>query len=420
MEFLFDIVCPYAWMAANEVEALGRRCGVPVLWRPVLLGGLLKALGEEDGIPRSSRWSPAREAMAERDVSRMAQLRGLAFARNPAHPVRSLDAMRLLQATPPDRRPALALRLFEAIHVLGLDLADRSLLSRVAAEHGLSMEAVDDPATKAELRASTDAALAEGIFGVPTFRALGRFWWGADRMHLVEAALRGYPRRDDAPTDLGRDGAVAVPRRPSATPSRVEVFHDASSPYSYLGVTQIQRVAADHGAELVWRPMLLGALFREIGSPNVPIAAMNSSRAAYLARDLADHAAWWGVPFSFPSCFPVRTVQAMRVCLVEPRAAAPIYEALWARGRDIGNPAVLEAVLVEHGLARSLLEAAEGEGVKAQLRANTERAAALGACGAPSFYIESQDRPGILIWGQDRLDLVGACLDGWRPPAESP
>lgn len=417
LEFLFDLVCPYAWMAASEVQALARRSGARLIWRPVLLGGMLKALGEEDGLPRSSRWSPAREEMGRLDIERMTQLRGLPYRRNPAHPVRTLDAMRLLQATAEPLRPALALRLFEAIHAEGLDLADRSILASLAAEQCLSLAAIDDHGTKAALRASTEAALEEGVFGVPSFRAQGRFWWGADRMHLVEAALRGHSSRAQAPPDLHRDGAVPVAPAPHSIPSRVEVFHDIASPYSYLGFTQAQRLAHAHSAELVWRPMLLGALFRQIGSPNVPIAAMNASRGRYLAQDLADHAAWWEVPFSFPSCFPVRTVLAMRVCLVEPRAAGPLYQALWAQNRDISKAEVVADVLAEHGLSPGLIQAAESEPVKAQLHANTERAVQLGACGAPSFHVESQDRSGILIWGQDRLDLLGACLDGWRPQA---
>lgn len=417
LEFLFDIVCPYAWMAATQIDGLAARTGARLIWRPVLLGGMLKALGEEGGLPRSSTWSPAREEMGRLDVERMARLRGLPYQRNPAHPVRTLEAMRLLQATDEPLRGRLALRLFEAIHVQGLDLSDRDILASLAAEQGQTLDPIDRPATKAALRASTEAALEEGVFGVPTFRAQGRFWWGADRMHLVEAALRGHRTRARAPVDLQGHGAVPVSPAMAPPPARVEVFHDIASPYSYLGFTQIEGLARAHGAELVWRPMLLGALFRQIGTPNVPIAAMNASRARYLAQDLADHAAWWDVPFAFPSCFPVRTVLAMRVCLAEPRAAAPLYEALWVHDRDVSRPEVVAAVLAEHGLSPTLLQAAETEAIKAQLQANTERAVQLGACGAPSFFVESRDRPGILIWGQDRLDLLGACLDGWRPQA---
>lgn len=423
LQFLFDIVCPWAWLAAREVEALAARTGARLVWRPVLLGGILQALGEGERA-RAGQWSEARRAMGEVDLRRQAALRGAPLVPWSGSPPRTLAAMRLLQATPEERRGPLALRLFEALHVEGVDLSDPARLAAVAGPLGAPLERVEAPETKAALRASTEAAVAEGVFGVPTFRALDRFWWGADRMHLVEAALRGIPSRREAPPELDRDGAAVrsspggAPRReaaPGFPPGEVEVFHDLASPYSYLGFSQIERVAAARGATVRMRPFLLGALFKAIGSPEVPIAAMNPSRARYLARDLTDWAAWWGQPFQFPSCFPVRSVLAQRVLLLEPRAAAPLYEALWARGEDISTPETVRRVLLRWGLDPGLVERTEDPAVKARLRANTEAAAARGACGAPTFVVRTEGQLEVVIWGQDRLDLVGACLEGWRP-----
>ena len=95
----------------------------------------------------------------------------------------------------------------------------------------------------------------------------------------------------------------------------VEFFHDFSSPFSYLAATQIERIAAEAGASVVYRPMLLGAIFREIGTPNVPLLAMNRNKQQYYSVDLENWARWWGVPLWFLPHFPLRTVTALRVAL---------------------------------------------------------------------------------------------------------
>ncbi|MCK6502552.1 DsbA family protein [Myxococcota bacterium] len=422
LEFHFDLACPQAWLAATAVEEVALRVGARLVWRPTLLDEVLRAVGGDQR--PASAWSPARAAMDERDLLRQAALRGLPVTPRP--PGSAAPAMRLLVAAPEPLRPALGHALLEAIHVQGIDPADPVALERIGAGFGLDPARARQAAAEEELRHHTQVALERGAFGVPSFWAAtaeapqGRLWWGADRLHLVEAALRGASCREEAPPDLQREGAADRPPGPAGR-SELEVFHDFSSPFSYLGVTQAARIAARHEATLTWRPMLLGALFRAVGSPNVPIAEMNAARARYFLQDLQDWARWWGVPLRFPDCFPVRTVTALRVSLLEPRAIHALYRALWVEGRDIGQDEVVRGVLAAHGLDPALVEASAAPEVKERLRQNTERAELLGACGAPSFLVRTNNPggrpiPDILIWGQDRFDLVGACLGGWRPP----
>ena len=425
LEFHYDVACPQAWLACNAVEEVAARAGARLVWKPVLLDALHRQVGGHER--PANRWSPARAAMGERDLLRQAALRGVPLAQDdPLGRVDSERAMRLIVAAPEELRPVLSHALFEAIHVQGLDPADPETLARLADAFGLDLARADLPAVSEALRNRTQEALDRGAFDVPAFWArtpqapAGRLWWGADRLHLVEAALRGAAGREDAPPDLQRDGAADRPPGRAAC-SELEVFHDFSSPFSYLGVSQAARIAARHQATVTWRPMLLGALFRAIGSPNVPIAEMNAARARYFLQDLQDWAAWWGVPLRFPDCFPVRTVTALRVSLLEPRAIQPLYRALWVDGADIGRDEVVRGVLDAHGLDPAWVDRSAAPEVKEQLRWNTERAETLGACGAPSFLVRTVDPggpavPDILVWGQDRFDLVGACLGGWRPP----
>ncbi|NOY24348.1 MAG: hypothetical protein GXP62_00600 [Oligoflexia bacterium] len=425
LHFYYDLVCPYAYLASLAVEDLAVRTGAELVWEPVLLGGVLRAVGSPDA--PATAWSPARVAMGEADLLRQAALLGAPLRRNPAYPVKSLPAMRLLTAASPDARPALSRALFHACHVEGVDLGDRQILASFADRFGLSPDTPDQIAVKDALRTNTQQAIDRGLFGVPGFwaqtpaRPEGRLWWGADRMHLVEASLRGISNRLDAPAELQRNGVADRPLD-LGRPAQLQVFHDFASPYSYLGATQAQRIADEHGAELAWRPMLLGALFRSIGTADVPIAVMNAARARYGVQDLCDWAAWWGVPFAFPDCFPVRSVTALRVSIIEPRVVQVLYRALWVDGQNIGDDDVLRRVLAAHGFDSGLVEAATQPAVKQALRDHTDQAIRMGACGAPSFLVRADsagtDRPlpDLLVWGQDRFDVVGAALDGWRPP----
>ena len=397
MEFTFcyDVVCPYAWMASVQIEALAARTGATVRWRPVLLGGLFKH-HQAPQVPAAT-WSNNRAALGLRDIHRQAERLGLRLNFPDGHPRRSVEAMRLCVAAPEAVRPALSADLYRAYWERGQDISDRAVLAPIAAAHGLDLGVIDQDAVKAALFNNTAEAAERGAFGVPTFFVGDRLIWGSDRMHFVEAALGGAPSRAAQP--------------PASAPRALHLFHDFSSPFSYLAFTQVRRIAAEAGAPLTLRPILLGGLFRAIGTPDVPLFAMSPARQRWFMRDMHDWAEWWGVPFRYPSVFPVRSVSALRVSIVEPATVEPIYRAMWAEDRDIGHPPTLVDVLNRAGFdGDALLAAAESAEVKATLRANTEAAAAIGAAGVPTFQVED-----IVIWGQDRLDQVEAALRGWRP-----
>ena len=396
LTFLYDVVCPYAWMASTQVEALARRTGATLIWKPVLLGGIFKNIGGP--VVPAATWSAAKARIGERDLYRQAERLGLPLQKPEQHPRRTVQAMRLCAAASDELRPALSAALYRAYWVDGLDVADPEVLAPIARAHGLDPAVASDAAIKERLVENTAFAAERGAFGVPTFLVGERLWWGADRMHLVEQALGGQPAQPRTPRGEGGQ--------------RLTFFHDFSSPFSYLASTQVARIAAEHGASLDWRPVLVGALFREIGTPDVPLLAMAEPKQRWYRQDMADQARWLGVPFRFPSVFPVRSVLPNRVALAEPAATPHLYRALWAEDRDISQREVVAAVLREAGLdAEAALAAAETDAVKAQLRANTADAVAAGAAGVPTFVVDDR----VLIWGVDRLDHVEAALAGWRP-----
>jgi 2-hydroxychromene-2-carboxylate isomerase len=192
----------------------------------------------------------------------------------------------------------------------------------------------------------------------------------------------------------------------------LDFWFDFSSPYAYLASTQVAALAERTGASVRWRPMLLGALFKQLGQADAPLLAASEAKQRHYLGDLQRWAAWWEVPYTFPSRFPMRTVLALRTFLAHPEPvpfAHHVFRAAWAEDRDISDPAVLAAC----GATDEVLAAAGGQ--KQALVDATAEALAVGVFGTPTFVVHgAQDW---LFWGQDRLDMVERCLKGWVPPA---
>lgn len=202
------------------------------------------------------------------------------------------------------------------------------------------------------------------------------------------------------------------------TPS-VACWFDYASPYAYLGTARVEAVAKQAGAVVRFEPFLLGALFKRVGTPIVPIQAYPPAKSRHLSADLYRYADVYDVPFRFTSHFPIHTVSALRLTLAAPEAMrAPLVHRLmraaWVDDEPLADEGVLARCAKDVGLPEDTLHAVKAPEVKEQLRAQTERAIELGMPGAPCFVVGDN-----VYWGQDRLDLVALALAG-RPPREAP
>ncbi len=185
----------------------------------------------------------------------------------------------------------------------------------------------------------------------------------------------------------------------------LEISWDFSSPFAYLGSTQAEAVAKRHGAALVWQPMLLGGVFRAIGQVDVPLFTWSDPKKKYTYDDMHRWAAYWGVPFKFPTHFPTNSLKAMRVYLALPEERRADYRtrtfaAYWAQDRNIGDDAVLRELIGED--ADAVLARTQDPAVKKALIDATEHAVKVGVFGAPTWVVDGKE----LFWGQDRLPLV--------------
>jgi 2-hydroxychromene-2-carboxylate isomerase len=190
----------------------------------------------------------------------------------------------------------------------------------------------------------------------------------------------------------------------------LEFFFDYGSPYSYLASTQVEALARRAGAELKWRPFLLGAVFKATG--NISPAA-NAYKARYMYKDLVDWTRRYELPdFVLPDGFPASSLLADRLGLVAqergmlPAFTQALYREVFAKGKDVSDVAVLRGVLAGTGMPTDeSLARAEAPEIKQRLRDNTEDAVTRGAFGAPTFFIGED-----MYFGNDRMMLVEKAL----------
>ena len=191
----------------------------------------------------------------------------------------------------------------------------------------------------------------------------------------------------------------------------LEFFFDFGSPTSYLAWTQLPKLAADAGAPLVCKPMLLGGVFKATGNAS-PVTVPAKGR--WMFQDMARWARRYGVGLAMNPHFPINTLTLMRIAvglqLRRPadfeRYVDTVYRAMWETPCNMGDATVLAEVLQRAGFdAEALLALANDAEVKAALVANTEEAVARGVFGAPTMFVGEQ-----MFFGQDRLDFVREAL----------
>jgi len=191
LTFWFDPISPYACLAFEQLPQALQGCSVVVDYRPVLFAGLLGHWGQLG----PAEIAPKR-AWIFRQVAWQAQQLGVEMAAPAQHPFNPLALLRLGLASAaagglPNRRVVELL-----MRHVWRGGGDANQPERLRELHA-AIEPVRDPASepvKAELRAHTDAAIARGLFGVPSFELDdGRLFWGLDSLDMLAAALRGDP-----------------------------------------------------------------------------------------------------------------------------------------------------------------------------------------------------------------------------------
>lgn len=189
VEFFFDYVSPFSYLANSQLPGIAKRTGAEVLYRPMFLGGVMQATGNQ---PPATL--PARAKYMPKDIRRWVRRYGIDFAPNPNFPMQTLTAMRAsLAAQDAGVFPAYHAALFRAAWGQPKNLSDDAVLRDVIAKAGLDPEpllaaAATEP-LKQRLKANTTEAVTRGAFGAPTFFVGDEIFFGNDRLDFVEEAL---------------------------------------------------------------------------------------------------------------------------------------------------------------------------------------------------------------------------------------
>jgi 2-hydroxychromene-2-carboxylate isomerase len=193
----------------------------------------------------------------------------------------------------------------------------------------------------------------------------------------------------------------------------IEFFFDCSSPWTYLAFHNIQPLAKEFGAEITWRPILVGGIFNTI---NREVYARRENpvpaKAAYLTKDVTDWARLAGLTIKMrPTVFPVNSVKAMRGCIWMGKDVVPFaraaFEIYWGEDKDISQDEVLTEVCHRVGIdPQKFFAGISEQAIKDKLKANTDEVMARGGFGTPTIFIDKTD----MYFGNDRLPLIRYAL----------
>ncbi|MDP1631923.1 MAG: 2-hydroxychromene-2-carboxylate isomerase [Caulobacter sp.] len=191
LDFLFDVGSPTTYLAHKRLPEIVARTGATVTYIPMLLGGVFKATGNASPV-----MVPAKGVYMGADMARFAGKHGVTLNMNPHFPINTLPMMRMLAGLQGDDRfPPVVDVLFDAMWKGRKQMADPAVVAEVLTQAGCDAAALlalaETPEAKNRLKANTEAAIARGAFGAPTFFIGEAMYFGQDRLDWIEEALTG-------------------------------------------------------------------------------------------------------------------------------------------------------------------------------------------------------------------------------------
>jgi len=194
LEFFFDCSSPWTYLAFSRIEALVKRTGATVIWKPILVGGIFNTVNDTVYESRAKP-HPVKGRYYVKDLRDWAKYCGVEIGQPPVFPVNSVNAMRAaIVADDVGLLPAFAWEVFRAYWGELKDISQPDVLEAIGRKVGLDWDHVakriKDDDVKAQLRANTEEVIARGGFGSPTMYVNKTdMYFCNDRLPLVEAAL---------------------------------------------------------------------------------------------------------------------------------------------------------------------------------------------------------------------------------------
>lgn len=200
--------------------------------------------------------------------------------------------------------------------------------------------------------------------------------------------------------------------------STIHYYFTSLSPWAYLGHAALLDVARRNGAEVAFKPVMLGEVWAVSGS--VPLARRSPTRQRYRNIELQRYGELRGLPINLkPKFFPTDPTLADHVVIALVKQGkspagfmARVFAGLWAEEEDIADRATLARYLAEEEInPEPVLAAAESPDAAVTRQRNSEEAIAADAIGVPAYVLNGE-----VFWGQDRIDLLDRALATGRQP----
>jgi len=188
---------------------------------------------------------------------------------------------------------------------------------------------------------------------------------------------------------------------------QIEFYFDFGSPYSYIGFHRIQHIAKQYQAEIIWKPMLLGGVFKATGNSSPMTVPL---KARYSMIDLQRWSNLWNIPVEMNPFFPINTLNLMRIItavqLYQPESFLKIsngfFDAMFAHPKNLNDVNELIALGLALDLSSEQIQSwLNDDQVKMKLKKITEEAVERGIFGAPTWFVGNE-----IFWGVDHLHFV--------------
>lgn len=200
----------------------------------------------------------------------------------------------------------------------------------------------------------------------------------------------------------------------------IDFYFDYSSPYGFLASERIESIATETNHTVVWRPILLGAVFKVTGQKPLTEAPL---KGEYSIMDFTRSAREQKLNYSHPEKFPIGAVAACRATLwlrenedaslqaMTANFTHEVYRAYFVDNKDITNPEIIAEIAASMGIdVPTMASALTEQSIKDLLRKEVESAIANGVFGSPIMIVDGEK-----FWGNDRLDQMQRWLQsgGW-------
>ncbi len=194
IEFYFDCSSPWTYLAFIEIVSLSQRLDIEIDWKPILVGGVFNIVNQ-DVYEFRKKPNLLKLNYSNDDLNLWSKVRGISISFPEVFPINSVKAMRgCLFAKKKNQLADFADKVFKAYWSEGKDIGQDDLLLDIAKNSNLNSEEfkkfIASQEAKDLLISNTDELIERGGFGSPTFFYKDNMFFGNDRLHLLEEAIK--------------------------------------------------------------------------------------------------------------------------------------------------------------------------------------------------------------------------------------